>query len=120
MIPFSHYNIATEGIRANRKMMISIGFGYSISITIQPKPTDNSSGGGGHYTPQRRRLLDPLYSLIHIVFNKKEENFLFYGLNRLFDAKINVEMIKTITAPISILVKLEKQQNEIINIKRVK
>ena len=89
------FNIATGGVRAGHRYLATLGYNtYQIDIRITP--TD-SGGGGGNYsghTEEKRRIYDPLYSLIHIEFQGKEENFLFYAIRRMFDVDIEVTLTR--------------------------
>lgn len=88
----SHYNIATEGVRAGHKLLAKLGFGFTVEIIV-----NRITGGGGFFAPpeKRRLILNPLYSLIQIQFNGKEENFWFYTISRTFGIEMTVRLIKT-------------------------
>lgn len=42
----SHYNIATEGIRAGHKWLAKLGFGFQVEIIVTPVSREGGGGGG--------------------------------------------------------------------------
>ena len=53
----THYNIATEGIRAGHKILSKLGFGFSVEVIITPKPVDTGGGAAGRSIPDLREYL---------------------------------------------------------------
>lgn len=91
----SHYNIATEGVRAGHKSMASLGQGTYVQIIVTQPPS--SSGGGGfydEYKEEKRYPYNPLFGLIHIDFYGKEEFFKFYPVHNVPDIQIEVNLFK--------------------------
>jgi hypothetical protein len=84
-----HFNIATEGVRAGRYLFATLGIGKAPipdrtdGYSLVPFPMH-------HERRERQRYLDPLYSLIRVVFNGKEENFFFTYIYNLLDTKIDI------------------------------
>ena len=97
------FNIATEGVRTGNRHLATLGHSrYIVEVVITP----SRGGGGGSthqqgYRPERHLPYYPTYGLIHIEFQGKEENFLFYAVGRLFDVDITVSLTRQDGLPIS-------------------
>ena len=118
----SHFNIATEGIRAGRNLFAKLGFGQ---VPVPPSPSDGYSlvpFPMQYEKRERQRFIDPLYSLIKVIFNGKEENFFFNAIYGLFDTKIEIKLIKKKKREIIIKVELEgiNVSSSVINVRSKK
>lgn len=117
-----HFNIATEGIRAGRNIFAKLGFGQ---VPTPPTPSDGYSlvpFPMQYKKRERQKLLDPLFSLIQIIFDGKEENFFFNCIHDLLDTRIEIKLIKKKKKDINIKVELEgiTISSPIINVRNKK